>query len=191
MTPEALARANGIDDPTRLEVGQALYVPGATTVHEVPPYPAPATGDSPQRPLVDQRGVAVEGDWIWPLPKGRIISYFGAPRGDHDHKGIDIRGKRGEKVFAARRGRVAYSGSGMRGYGQVVIVDHGDGYRSLYAHNSKLLVRVNQRVDRGQPIALVGRSGNASGDHCHFEIRRNDRPVDPLLYLLPPLEARR
>jgi murein DD-endopeptidase MepM/ murein hydrolase activator NlpD len=78
----------------------------------------------------------------------------------------------------------------MRGYGKVVILDHGDGFRSLYAHNSKLLVRVNDQVRGGQSVALVGSTGNASGNHCHFEIRRNDKPVDPLLYLLPPFEAR-
>jgi murein DD-endopeptidase MepM/ murein hydrolase activator NlpD len=79
----------------------------------------------------------------------------------------------------------------MRGYGKTVILDHGDGLRSLYAHNAKLLVRVGQSVERGQPVALLGRTGNATADHCHFEIRRGDRRLDPLLFLLPSLEAQR
>jgi murein DD-endopeptidase MepM/ murein hydrolase activator NlpD len=183
LTPEELARANGIQDPTCLEVGQALVIPGASTVLEVPE--AFETIESPSR------SGTVQSDWIWPVPRGEIISYFGAPRRGHAHGGIDIRGARGDMVFASRAGRVVYSGSGMRGYGKTVIVDHGDGYSSLYAHNSKLLVQVGQRVERGQPIARVGRSGNASGEHCHFEIRHNDNPVDPLLHLFPPVEARR
>ena len=88
-------------------------------------------------------------------------------------------------MVAAKSGRVVYSGAGMRGYGKTIILDHGQGYRSLYAHNSALLVRVGQRVDTGQSIARLGRTGNATTDHCHFEIRRNDVPVDPLLYVSP------
>jgi murein DD-endopeptidase MepM/ murein hydrolase activator NlpD len=79
----------------------------------------------------------------------------------------------------------------MRGYGKTVILDHGDGYSSLYAHNARLLVRVDQYVERGMPVALLGRTGNATAEHCHFEIRRDDEPLDPLLFLLPPLEAQR
>jgi murein DD-endopeptidase MepM/ murein hydrolase activator NlpD len=120
-----------------------------------------------------------------------ILSYFGAPRRGHSHTGIDLGGARGDDVLAARAGRVVYSGAGMRGYGKTVIVDHGDGLVSLYAHNSELLVRTGDRVKQGDPIARVGRTGNATAEHCHFEIRRDDVPVDPLLYLYPPLEARR
>jgi murein DD-endopeptidase MepM/ murein hydrolase activator NlpD len=190
VTPGQLARVNELGDPTRLDVGLRLLIPGVSSVREVPPYPAPLP-DLPSEPSVaTEFKAAVATQWEWPLPEGRILSYFGVPRGSHDHGGIDIRGARGEEVRASRPGRVVYSGAGMRGYGKVVIVDHGDGFRSLYAHNSKLLVRVNDRVRRGQSVALVGSTGNASGNHCHFEIRRNDKPVDPLLYLLPPFEAR-
>jgi murein DD-endopeptidase MepM/ murein hydrolase activator NlpD len=79
----------------------------------------------------------------------------------------------------------------MRGYGKTVILDHGDGYSSLYAHNAKLLVRVGQHVDQGMPVALLGSTGNATAEHCHFEIRRNERRLDPLLFLVPALEAQR
>ena len=85
-------------------------------------------------------------------------------------------------MLAVRSGRVLYSSS-MRDYGRTVILDHGDGLRSLYAHNSKLLVQKGQQVYRGQAIARVGRTGNATTEHCHFEIRRDEVPVDPLPYL--------
>lgn len=190
LTPGQLAEANGIADPARIEAGRALFVPGATKVVEVIPYPGPVEPGPAGRAERIPAGTAA-ADWSWPVAAGEVLSYFGAPRRTHRHAGIDIRGRAGESVVATRAGLVAYSGEGMRGYGKTVIVDHGDGLSSLYAHNSKLLVRRGQRVERGQPVARVGRTGNASTEHCHFEIRRDDRPVDPLLFLLPPLEARR
>jgi lipoprotein NlpD len=119
----------------------------------------------------------------WPIADGKILSGFGVLRGGHRHKGIDIRGKAGQPVRAARTGRIVYSGSSLRGYGKTVIIDHGDDLQSLYAHNSTLLVTEGQRVARGQVIARVGRTGNASTEHCHFEIRRRDVAVDPLQHL--------
>ena len=187
---EELARANGISDTSSLETGQVLFVPGAAEVLNVPAYPAPLDSASaaPRPEKVDDPGSA---KWLWPVKHGEVLSYFGAPRRTHRHQGIDIRGRSGQPVRATRPGRVTYSGSGMRGYGKTVIVDHGRGLSSLYAHNSSLLVRKGQRVERGEVIAKVGRSGNASTEHCHFEIRRRDKPVDPLGYLRPTREARR
>jgi murein DD-endopeptidase MepM/ murein hydrolase activator NlpD len=94
-------------------------------------------------------------------------------------------------VLAARGGRVVYSDDRMRGYGKTVILDHGGGVTTLYAHNSDLLVRKGQRVRPGERIARIGRTGNASAEHCHFEIRRDDAPLDPLRFLVPEVEARR
>ena len=183
---DELARANGIDDPASLVVGQNLLVPGATDVRDVPPYPAPLTGTPPPAsPRV------ARSSFDWPVPGGRFLSGYGAPRRTHRHEGIDIGARRGQPVRAAAAGRVVYSGATMRGYGKTIVIDHGDGYQSLYAHNDSLLVDVGRRVEHGEPIALVGRTGNASGEHCHFEIRQGDMPIDPLLYLLPPLEASR
>jgi lipoprotein NlpD len=187
---DVLARANGITDASSLEVGQTIFVPGASEILDVPPYPAP----------LDSAGITsapgtVEGPtasaWLWPVENGQVLSYYGARRRTHRHQGIDIRGRAGQPVKATRAGRVLYSGSGMRGYGKTVILDHGDGTSSLYAHNSSLLVRKGQRVERGETIAKVGRTGNASTDHCHFEIRLHDKPVDPLGYLRPTREAHR
>jgi murein DD-endopeptidase MepM/ murein hydrolase activator NlpD len=167
---DELAAANGIDDPDRLEAGVRLLVPGATAPLEVLP--------------ASTLSVAA-ADWLWPVHGGAVLSYFGAPRRSHRHSGIDIAGKSGDHVLAARDGVVVYSGASMRGYGKTVILDHGGGVRSLYAHNSKLLVNNGERVQRGQTIARVGRSGNASTEHCHFEIREHDVAQDPMRYVRP------
>lgn len=171
---EELARANGIADATRIEAGSLIFVPGAEAVLDV-------------RPVLPTPPVARGDTWIWPVPDGRILSHFGAPRRTHRHAGIDIYGRVGERVLAARAGSVVYSDDRLRGYGKTVILDHGDGLRTLYAHNSALNVRQGQRVETGQPIARVGRTGNATTEHCHFEIRKNEVPVDPLLYLTPEI----
>ncbi|MCP3981669.1 MAG: peptidoglycan DD-metalloendopeptidase family protein [bacterium] len=170
---DALARVNGITDPTRLEVGRRLFIPGATTVREVP-LAAPA-------------GVAAR--LTWPVRGGALMSRFGVPRGgNRRHTGIDIDGETGDPVLAAHDGRVVYSGS-SGDYGKTVIVEHKAELRTLYAHNAVLLVREGERVKRGQHIARVGRTGNASGDHCHFEVRRKNVPVDPMPYFARNDEA--
>jgi murein DD-endopeptidase MepM/ murein hydrolase activator NlpD len=173
---ELLERANALEDGTLLDVGQRLFIPGATRTLVVEAV-------APQTP------VHVGGNWIWPVPDGRVLSPFGAPRNNRRHAGVDIRGRQGESVLAAQAGQVVYSGSSMRGYGKTIILDHGKGLTTLYAHNSKLLVAEGERVRAGETIAHVGRTGNASTEHCHFEIRRDDRPVDPLIYLVREPEA--
>lgn len=173
---DELARANGIRDVSRIEAGSLIFVPGAQAAREVVPPAAPVRRD---------------GDWIWPVPDGRILSHFGDSRRTHRHTGIDINGRGGQRVLAARAGNVVYSNDGLRGYGRTVILDHGDGLRTLYAHNASIAVHRGQRVRTGQLIARVGRTGNATTEHCHFEIRRNEVPVDPLLYLTPEIGTER
>jgi murein DD-endopeptidase MepM/ murein hydrolase activator NlpD len=186
IAEDALARANGIDDPASLAIGQTLLVPGATAVLDVPPYPAPVTG------AVSSRSArAGPAHFAWPVSGGRILSGFGAPRRTHRHQGLDIEGRHGEPVRAAESGRVVYSGSTLRGYGRTIIINHGGDMQSLYAHNSNLVAREGDRVTRGQVIARVGRTGNASTEHCHFEIRRSDVPVDPMPYLKRETESTR
>jgi murein DD-endopeptidase MepM/ murein hydrolase activator NlpD len=186
VSVETLVRANGLDDPSSLEIGQILLVPGATALLDVPAYPAPLDGSSERRASSEE-----PPRFEWPVADGRILSGYGAPRRGRTHKGLDIGGKRGQPVCAAAAGRVVYSGSTLRGYGKTVIIDHGGELQSLYAHNSDLLAREGQRVDRGQAIARLGRTGNASTEHVHFEVRRNDVPVDPLHYLTRRTEGTR
>ena len=138
------------------------------------------------------RGTKVRPTWYptgsfrWPC-SGRITSYFGyrntGIRGaTSNHKGIDIACARGTPIYAADGGRVTYAGyKGAMGY--VVIIDHNNGYVTYYEHNSSLLVSAGQTVYKGQQIAKAGRSGVASGVHCHFGIQRNGTYVNPLNYL--------
>ncbi|MEX2613713.1 MAG: peptidoglycan DD-metalloendopeptidase family protein [Gaiellaceae bacterium] len=125
-------------------------------------------------------GTPSASGFIWPL-NGTFVSGFGM-RWGRMHEGIDIAAPTGTPVWAAAAGTVIHSGW-LGGYGLLVVVDHGNGVATAYAHNSSLLVAVSQNVSQGETIALVGSTGNSSGPHVHFEVRVNGVAVDPLLYL--------
>lgn len=116
--------------------------------------------------------------WQWPTD-GPVLRTFSTRH--TGRKGVDIGGKIGEPVRAAAGGKIVYSGSGLVGYGKLIIVKHNENYLSAYAHNSELLVREGQAVNTGEKIALKGASGKQP--QLHFEIRRNGKPVNPLTYL--------
>jgi len=115
--------------------------------------------------------------WSWPA-KGRVVERFDA----RVNKGVDIAGDLGQPVYAAGDGRVVYTGSGLIGYGKLIIVKHDKNYLSAYAHNHRLLVKEGEHVAGGQRIAQMGRTGTTRVK-LHFEIRRDGKPVDPLRYL--------
>jgi lipoprotein NlpD len=117
--------------------------------------------------------------WQWPS-KGSVLSGFGG--GNGLNKGVDLRGAIGEPVLAAASGQVVYAGSGLRGYGNLLIIKHNQSFLSAYAHNHKLLVGEGSIVKAGQKIAEMGSSGT-DRVKLHFEIRRDGSPVDPLIYL--------
>lgn len=119
------------------------------------------------------------GGWMWPA-NGVVIGKF-ASNGSLN-KGIDIAGDLGQPVFAASNGSVVYAGSGLRGYGELIIIKHNDTYVSAYGHNRRLLVREGQQVKAGQTIAEMGSTGT-DRVKLHFEIRRQGKPVDPLQFL--------
>jgi lipoprotein NlpD len=131
----------------------------------------------PSRP-VEETGDAVT--WTWPT-QGKIVANFNENGGP---KGLQIAGEIGQPVLASAAGRVVYTGSGLRGYGNLVIIKHNNTYLTAYAHNQSLLVKEDQNVRRGQKIAEMG-STDAERVQLHFEIRRQGRPVDPAK-LLPP-----
>lgn len=116
-------------------------------------------------------------DWVWPAA-GKVVRSFG----ESASKGIDIGGRVGQPVVAAAPGKVVYSGSNLRGYGNLVIIKHNKTYLSAYAHNSQITVKEGQQVARGQKIAEMGKS-DADSVRLHFEIRRLGKPVDPTKYL--------
>lgn len=123
------------------------------------------------------------GLFIHPLKgAGRVSSTYG-PRWGTFHKGIDYAAPAGTPVYASAAGKVIYSGYNSGGYGKLVIIEHSNGYQTYYAHNSSLYVNVGETVSKGERIAGVGSTGDSTGNHLHFEIRKNGTPVNPANYL--------
>ena len=117
--------------------------------------------------------------WLWPV-RGKILRKFST--GSHPHKGLDISGYLGQSINAAGSGTVVYAGSGLVGYGKLLIIKHSDRYLSAYGHNRKLLVVEGETVKQGQQVAEMGDTGTNSVK-LHFELRRDGKPVNPLAYL--------
>lgn len=138
------------------------------------PEPAPRTEAAPAA-LPE----AAPEDWQWPA-QGKLLARFAA--GEAGRNGITIAGEEGDDVVAAAPGLVVYSGSGLIGYGELIIVKHGSTFLSAYGHNRKRLVNEGDRVKAGQRIAEMGSSG-APSPRLHFEIRRDGKPVDPMRFL--------
>ena len=178
---EELARVNAIADPARIEVGQVLVIPHATRA-------VPVTVVTPERARADRPTLpelpSGPHPFVWPLSTGTISSGFG-PRGVTHHDGVDIDCEPGAPVRAARAGRVLYSDT-LRGYGNLIIVEHDDGYATVYAHNRENRAETGAVVRQGDTIAACGESGEASGPHLHFEVRKENIARNPLFYL-PPL----
>lgn len=201
-----IARWNGIENPNVIEVGQVLRVvppaadPNGVVVRPVAPAgrvdgrpldarpagaaPAPAASapavtppPAPSAPVPAPAAPARDSEedlgWAWPA-SGPVATPFDETRS----KGLAITGKAGDPVLAAADGRVVYAGSGLRGYGNLVIVKHNNTYLTAYAHNQALLVKEDQLVRRGQKIAEMG-STDAERVQLHFEIRRQGKPIDP------------
>ena len=179
LTALDLALWNGIQPPYTIYPGQRLHLyPGAAPVARSttpartvpsPPTPPPVVATPSNAPFA----------WRWPT-EGSLIESYSA--GDPTRQGIDIAGSAGQPVRAAADGVVVYSGSGLVGYGELIIVKHNDQWLSAYGHNRARLVNEGQLVKAGQQIAEMGRSG-AARDMLHFEIRYNGKPVDPQAYL--------
>ncbi|SDM44919.1 lipoprotein NlpD [Oryzisolibacter propanilivorax] len=204
-----IARWNKLDNANLIEVGQVLRVapptaasaatavasdsgvvtrpiapPGVTPT--APGAKPPATSEAPAvaaapaaTPAADPAPASASNgvNFMWPA-SGALIAGFDEAR----NKGLDIAGKAGDPVLAAADGRVAYVGAALRGYGNLVILNHNNTYMTVYAHNQTLLVKEDQNVRRGQKIAEMG-STDADRVKLHFEIRRQGKPVDPARYL--------
>lgn len=159
--------------------------PGTPAVVTAPstPVPTPATTPPPApvtTPVASGPSRSVQGiHWRWPA-SGQIVGKY--VTGDPTRQGLNIAGSAGQVVNAAADGEVVYSGAGLIGYGELVIIKHSDTFLSAYGHNRKRLVAEGQKVKAGQQIAEMGRSG-AARDMLHFEIRKSGKPVDPLPFL--------
>ena len=154
-----------------------IFTPVAGAAGQKTPAPAPVAV-APE-PVPVPAGEKITGGWTWPT-NGVLIGKF-ASNGSLN-KGVDIAGELGQPVFAASDGSVVYAGSGLRGYGELIIIKHSDTYVSAYGHNRRLLVREGQQVKAGQTIAEMGSTGT-DRVKLHFEIRRQGKPVDPLQFL--------
>lgn len=190
-----LAAWNGIATPYTIYPGQSLrlYPRGGTRPVATTPSRPPVRTSPGQRPVVQasvhpapvrpapvvSTPVASPISWRWPAD-GELIARYVA--GEPTKQGIDVAGTSGAAVRAAADGVVVYSGSGLVGYGELIIVKHNDAWLSAYGHNRARLVNEGQLVKAGQQIAELGRTG-AARDMLHFEIRYNGKPVDPLQYL--------
>lgn len=146
-------------------------------VSEKPAETKPEAKAAEPRPTEKAVATSDDVDWMWPA-NGKVM----APFTDAGGKGIDIAGKAGDPVLAAASGIVSYAGAGLRGYGNLVVLRHNATYLSVYAHNSKILVKEKQTVSRGQKISEMG-STDAESPRLHFEIRRQGKPADPLKFL--------
>jgi murein DD-endopeptidase MepM/ murein hydrolase activator NlpD len=132
---------------------------------------------------------ASTGLFMWPVPKKQKISSYFGKRGRRYHYGIDIPGKKGTPIVAAAEGKVVYADNRLSGYGNMIIIKHKSGYKTIYAHNSSNHVDVGDKVQKGQVIASMGRTGRATGTHLHFEIRKNNRNINPYPYLKKSRQA--
>jgi murein DD-endopeptidase MepM/ murein hydrolase activator NlpD len=131
-------------------------------------------GQDHRRPAIEIAG----GDLKWPLESVKVTSPFG-PRGREFHEGIDLKAPVGTPVLAAQDGTVIYSGTKIRGYGKLVVIRHYQQVSTIYAHNSRLLVKSGQYVRQGQKIAISGKSGHVTGPHLHFEVRDGLSALNP------------
>lgn len=193
----SVAVANGISSPYTIYPGQKLYLKkkaasaatAKTRTAKPPPSKSKASSTSNSANAASSKTVPVASKptpvksssapatkiskWRWPT-KGKVVRGYSSTV----HKGIDISGKSGDAIYAVAAGKVVYAGTGVVGYGEMLIVKHSEIYLSAYGHNSRLLVREGDQVNAGQKIAEKGSSGTDTVK-LHFEIRKEGKPVDP------------
>jgi LysM repeat protein len=167
LSPDEVMKHNQIGDPTLLQVGYTLLLPGAQMTPSL-------------RNQIASRGVS-RARWIWPVVGGRVTSEYG-PRWGGQHNGLDVGVPQGTPVMAARSGTVTFAGLDGS-YGLAVLIDHGDGFQTRYAHASAVVVKSGDWVNAGDLIMRVGDTGLAYGPHLHFEIIVNGSQVNPRGYL--------
>jgi murein DD-endopeptidase MepM/ murein hydrolase activator NlpD len=195
-----LLRINKVDSAYTISLGQRLMVPvpgaaGESQTAAARPNAASGSGGSLEpSPASTGLGSGAKlaalpkpparhgGKFLWPL-QGKVLSDFGPRRGGQHNDGINILAPRGAPVQAAENGVVAYAGSDLRGFGNLLLIKHAEGWITAYAHADSILVKRGQKVRRGQTVARVGSSGNVDRPQLHFEIRKGKDAVDPASHL--------
>lgn len=163
---DSIAHANNIPNTTSITAGQKLIIPGVTTLN-------PAT--------LEKFSSSDNSDFTWPV-KGKIVAYFREKNAGVLNKGIDILAKTQEDIHASKAGKVIFAGN-VPGYGKTLILDHGDGFASVYGGASIILAQAGEEVASGK---IIGKTGNPPREEfgaLHFQIRKNNKPQNPLYYL--------
>jgi len=160
--------ANKIDNQSLIVAGQNLFIPGAKGRLDIDLSASTAR--------VSKKG------YIWPV-RGSVVSYYGSTADNVKNKGIDIAAPEGSDVVASRAGKVVFSDDKVKGMGKTLIIQHDDGYSTLYAYNSENLVSSGEYVKQNETIAKVGRTGRAKKASLHFQIRKGHEPENPYYYL--------
>ena len=199
----SIAAANRIQPYAMVKIGDRIVIPGVTaqSARMLPPAAAPsapqpklASAEPAQTARVATSEPAAQPDttvaepmggapsFRWPV-RGRVITAFGAKTDGQQNDGINLAVPTGTAVRSAEDGVVAYAGNELKGYGNLILVRHADGFVTAYAHASELMVKRGDKVRRGQIIAKSGQTGNVSAPQLHFEIRKGSTPVDPMQHL--------
>ena len=195
MSVSTLSRLNHLSEPYTISVGQVLKVNHATktpvkTVSTNVKSKTKTTSATPSKTttvVTPHRTVNVpkaqaNKKFAWPV-KGKIVSAFGKMQNGMQNDGINIAAAKGTAVTAAESGTVGYAGSQLKGYGNLILIRHDNGWMTAYAHNETILVKKDQKVKKGQKIATVGKTGNVKTPQLHFEIRYQTKVVNPQKYL--------
>ncbi len=200
-----LARQNRLKEPYSIYEGQFLKLPGSIverpaaqvairstaskTSAKTATKTAAKTSAKKTKPATRKNAVRLppapnrsRSKFAWPVD-GKVMTKFGAAGAGRHNDGVNIKVAEGTAVRAAENGVVAYAGNELKGFGNLLLIKHADGWITAYAHNKQLLVKRGQTVRRGQPVAKAGKTGGAKESQLHFEIRKGTKAVDPLLYL--------
>ncbi|MCK4738826.1 MAG: peptidoglycan DD-metalloendopeptidase family protein [Deltaproteobacteria bacterium] len=172
-----VAEINNITDPTKIRIGQRVFIPKKGTSKKATYSNKKTSKKKYVKKVRFEKGIRFK----WPVT-GKVLSKFGMRSGTMNN-GIDIGAKKGTKIRAAAKGRVVYVGTQMRGYGNIIILEHKGDFFTVYACNKKNLVSLGSTVEQGKVIAQVGKSAGGSFPKLHFEIREGEKNRNPLFFL--------
>ena len=191
----SLSRINRLNEPYTLAIGQRLVLPGSLSNTETASYKAAWSWKSSSSAKTTAKKTARSSrskaqpvskyrktKFLWPV-KGTVISHFGTIGKGRTNDGINIKAALGTNVKAADKGTVAYAGNELKGFGNLILIKHDDGWITAYAHNDRLFVKKGQRVARGEKIATVGSTGGVNTPQLHFEVRSGKKALNPTAYL--------